>query len=279
MTSSGREQPFPVLLTFDLDAELLWTARDPKNANRPIALSQGSYGWREGMPRILRLLGDQGLCCTFFVPGLIVERHPELMERILKGGHEIAHHSHTHRWMEGLTEAEEREEFEKATEAIVRVSGRKPAGWRSPAAEINPWTMKLLLEYGFKYSSNFFDQDSPYKHIVKGEKTELVELPFAWVLDDAPFFLYSIQLVGRVMQPPSNVLEHWKAEFDTLYGENRYFLLAMHPQIIGRPSRITLLSDLIEYIRRHDRTRFMRCDEAVESLRAKLPWVASIPNQ
>jgi len=41
MTPNG----FPVMLTFDLDAETMWTSRDPKNAQRPIVMSQGAYGW------------------------------------------------------------------------------------------------------------------------------------------------------------------------------------------------------------------------------------------
>ena len=261
---------FLVLLTFDLDAELLWTARDPKNWQRPIALSQGAYGWRAGTPRILNLLAKHGIHCTFFIPGMVVEQHPELVKEIVAAGHEVAHHSYTHRWMESLSLAEERVEFEKGTAAIVKVTGRKPLGWRSPAAELNPHTMDLLLEYGFEYSSNFFDRDEPYKHLVNGRKTDLIEFPFAWVLDDAPFFLYSIQLVGRVMMAPSLVLEHWKAEFDTLYLENKYFLLAMHPQLIGRPSRITLLEQLIEHIRRHPRVWFARCDEAAHALAERL---------
>ena len=47
---------FPVLLSFDIDAETMWTGRDPKNAERPIVMSQGAYGWKVGMPRILDLL-------------------------------------------------------------------------------------------------------------------------------------------------------------------------------------------------------------------------------
>ncbi len=77
------------------------------------------------------------------------------------------------------------------------------------------------------------------------------------MLDDAPFFLYSIQLVGRVMMPPSAVFEHWSAEFDQLYREKKAFVLAMHPQIIGRPSRITLLERLINHIRQHESCAFL----------------------
>jgi peptidoglycan/xylan/chitin deacetylase (PgdA/CDA1 family) len=261
---------FPVLLTFDLDGELLWTARDPKNWNRPVALSQGAYGHRVGVDRILNLLAKHGLHVTFFVPGMIIERNRDVVQRIVDAGHEIAHHSYTHRWPETLTPEEEREEFEKTTAIIEDLTGRKPLGWRSPAAEFSPRTMDLLLEYGFLYSSNFFDRDEPYKHIVNGKKTDLIEFPFAWVLDDAPFFLYSIQLTGRIMMPPSLVLEHWMAEFETLYAENKCFVLAMHPQIIGRPSRITLLENLILKIKEHDDVCFARCDEVALALRDKL---------
>ena len=267
--SSAKNQTanFPVLLTFDLDAELLWTARDAKNWNRPVALSQGAYGYREGVPRILDLLSKHGLHCTFFVPGMIIERNRETVESILRAGHEIAHHSYSHRWVETLTPEEECEEFSKGIELIRELTGRRPRGWRSPAAEFSPRTMDLLLEHKFAYSSNFFDRDEPYKHVVNGRKTDLVEFPFAWVLDDAPFFLYSIQLTGRIMMPPSFVFEHWAAEFDRLHAEKgKCFVLAMHPQIIGRPSRIGLLERLINHIKQHRDVWIARCDEVAEAL-------------
>ena len=77
---------FPVLLSFDSDAETMWTARDPKNAGRPIVMSQGAYGWKVGMPRILDLLARYGLRVTFFVPGLVMEQRPAMVEAILKAG-------------------------------------------------------------------------------------------------------------------------------------------------------------------------------------------------
>jgi peptidoglycan/xylan/chitin deacetylase (PgdA/CDA1 family) len=91
------------------------------------------------------------------------------------------------------------------------------------------------------------------------------------VLDDAPFFLYSIQLTGRIMMPPSFVFEHWAAEFEGLHSETgKCFVLAMHPQIIGRPSRIELLERLIAHIRQHDDVWLARCDEVADSLSGKL---------
>ncbi len=119
--------------------------------------------------------------------------------------------------------------MDKGIDIIQRMTGRKPVGYRSPAAEFSPHTLRMLAEYGFGYSSNYFDDDSPYLHTIDGRLTDIVEFPFAWVLDDAPFFQYSITLPGRTMQAPSAVFEAWRREFDVLYREDRYFCLAMHP--------------------------------------------------
>ena len=230
MTANG----FPVMLTFDLDAETMWTSRDPKNAERPIVMSQGAYGWKVGARRILELLARYGIQATFFVPGLVIEQRPALIEAIMAGGHEIAHHSWSHAWIVNLSPEQEREEMAKGYEIIERATGRPPAGWRSPAAEFSSITLKLLREFGFRYSSNFFDDDSPYLHVIDGETTDLVEFPFPWVLDDAPFFQYSITLPGRTMQAPSAVLEAWSAEFDMLYA--RSGILARHAPADHRPA-------------------------------------------
>ena len=266
ITSKG----FPVLFTFDLDVETMWTSRDPKNAERPIIMSQGAYGWKVGLGRVLKLLNSYSVRATFFVPGLVIEQRPQVVDMILEKGHEIAHHSWSHKWIVNMSPEEEREEMSRGFEIIERTTGRPPAGYRSPAAEFSPITLELLQEYGFGYSSNYFDDDSPYLHVINGNLTDIVEYPFHWVLDDAPFFQYSITLPGRTMQAPSAVLEAWKMEFDMLYEEDREFVLAMHPQIIGRPSRIKALEGLIQHIQKHDDIWFGRCDEVANDLRPRL---------
>lgn len=263
-------QGFPVAITFDLDAETMWTGGKPERAEMPITMSQGRYGPKIAMGRILDLLDREGIKATFFTPGAVVEDHPAVIEDMLKRGHELAHHSHTHPWLPKLSEAEEREEMEKGIAAIKAASGKAPVGYRSPHGEFGPATMNLIHEYGFGYSSNFFDDDSPYLHAKDGKATKLVELPYAWSLDDAPYFLFSAHHFGRVVQTPDAVLEVWKAEFDGLYAEDRMFMLVMHPQIIGRPSRMKMLERLIAYIRKHPNLWFARCDEIADTMRPRL---------
>ncbi len=261
---------FPVMLTFDLDAETLWTGRDPANGQRPVTLSQGAYGWKVGAGRVLDLLERYGITATFFVPGFVIEQRRGLVEEILRRGHELAHHSYSHARVVDLSPEQEREEMEKGIELIRAVSGRPPAGYRSPAVEFSSRTLGLLVEHGFGYSSNFSDDDEPYLHAVDGRPSRIVELPFAWVLDDAPFFIYSSTLPGRTMHPPSAVLEGWIEEFEVLYREERAYVLTMHPQIIGRPSRIAMLEKLIRHIRSRPRVWFARCDQVADEVRPML---------
>ena len=266
VTSKG----FPLMLSFDLDAETMWTARDPSYAQRPILMSQGAYGWKVGMPRILKLLERYGVRATFFVPGLVAERNQALIKEVVALGHEVAHHSYSHRWIVNLKPEEEREEMERGMEALTRITGQRPRGWRSPAAEFSAITLDLLLEYGFDYSSNFFDDDSPYLLRIGGQTTRIVELPFRWVLDDAPFWQYSIVLPGRTLQAPSAVLEAWKSEFDTLYAEGRMMMLGMHPQIIGQPSRLKVLELFLEHVLAHEDVWIDRCDVISDDMRPLL---------
>ena len=148
VTSRG----FPLLLTFDLDAETMWTGRDPANAKRPVLMSQGAYGWKVGMPRVLNLLDRYQIKATFFIPGEVAERHAALVREVVDRGHEVAHHSYSHRWIVTLTPEEEREEMRKGMEILTSLAGVRPRGWRSPAAEFSDITLGLIQEYGFDYS-------------------------------------------------------------------------------------------------------------------------------
>lgn len=67
-----------VMLSFDVDGEALWIARDPALADRPIHMSMGAYGPKTGVPRILRILDRHDIKAGFFIPGWTMERYPEM---------------------------------------------------------------------------------------------------------------------------------------------------------------------------------------------------------
>lgn len=272
MNSSG----FPLFLTFDLDAETMWTARDPSYVNRPVLMSQGAYGWKTGIWRIMDLLRRYGIRTTFFIPGLIVEQRPHVVEALLKDGHEIAHHSYTHSWVTKLTPEQEREEMERGFQAIKHATGYAPRGYRSPIGELTPTTLRLIKEYGFGYSSNFADSDSPYFLTIDGQTTEIVELCWRWVMDDAAHYIYQPAVIGgRSMPDPRAVMDTWISEFDVLHAEpGSMMMIAMHPELSGQPSRLAALEGFIKHALSQGDVRIGRCDEVTEALRGQIKTAA-----
>jgi peptidoglycan/xylan/chitin deacetylase (PgdA/CDA1 family) len=239
-----------VTFSFDLDAETLWMSRNPDNCNRPVTLSLGAYGYKEAVPRIVKLFKKYGLCSTFFIPGWVVERHEDLIRALRDLGHEVGHHGYLHEWPDTLELAREKEIMEKGIEIITKATGQRPVGYRSPAAEFSENTVRLLVENEFDYSSNMMDSDLPYKHRLEGEPTSLVELPFKWHIDDAVHFMFAIRPPARNrIAEPAGVFEMWKMEFDALYDECGWLNFCLHPQIIGQPHRMRYLEDLIVHIK------------------------------
>jgi peptidoglycan/xylan/chitin deacetylase (PgdA/CDA1 family) len=155
---------YPVLLTFDVDAESLWISRDPNHAKKPVIMSQGRYGVTSALPRILKLLKTYNIPSSFFVPGWVIERHSEAIKQIVNEGHEIGHHGYLHEWPDTLNYEQEKEIMEKGIDIIQKLTGSRPKGYRSPAWEFSPNTLEFLKEYGFVYSSNMMDSDEPYIH-------------------------------------------------------------------------------------------------------------------
>jgi peptidoglycan/xylan/chitin deacetylase (PgdA/CDA1 family) len=239
-----------VMLSFDFDAESLWLSRDPENRFRPGTLSQGRYGAVVGVPKIIELLDQRELRATFFIPGWTVENHPGPSELILSRGHEVGHHGYLHEWISHEHPEKEEEALQKGLEALKTRLGVTPRGYRSPAWETTPNMMSLLTRYGFAYDSSMMDHINPYRHVLSDGKKGPVELPVSWSLDDAPFMMFSAR-TPRTIVSPDHLLSLWKAEFSEIRDWGGLFVLTMHPQFSGRPSRIALLRDLIVWMQSH----------------------------
>jgi peptidoglycan-N-acetylglucosamine deacetylase len=231
--------------TFDFDAEEVWLADDPANADRPGVLSVGTYGAKVAVPLILDLLRRHALKATFFVPGRVAERYPDRVREIIADGHEIGHHGYTHTPPSKLSPAAEEDELVRAL-AILRDLGGDPVGYRSPSWDFSPQTTDLLERHGFAYSSNLMDDLRPYRH----EGKRLVELPIQWILDDAPHFWFdSVGGWNRRISAPSEVREIWESEFRGIRDLGGSFILTMHPQVIGHRYRMMMLDRLIQHMK------------------------------
>ena len=236
-------------ISFDLDGESPWIHRDPALAERPLHMAMGAYGPKTGAPRILDVLDRYGIKAGWYIPGWIIERYPDLCREIVRRGHEVGQHGYLHEkpfFLAGVAEEEE-QLLVKTLDVFKKILDVRPLGSRVPSADPSKHSMGLLKKHGFVYHSNFMDSDLPYCHATP--HGELVELPTAWCNNDWPFFGFSaVPPVGNGIWSQEDVFEIWKEEFEGAYAEGGFFNLMGHPQVIGRPSRMRMVSRLLELI-------------------------------
>ncbi|KVK80462.1 hypothetical protein WS90_18030 [Burkholderia cepacia] len=111
-------------------------------------------GLELGHPRILKLLENLHIRCTYFAEGYAAILHPDEMRAWHAAGHEIAVHGWKHEhWPDIASREEEDRLVELAVTSIHSVTGERPIGFRPPALAINPWTDDVLAAHGIRYVS------------------------------------------------------------------------------------------------------------------------------
>ncbi|ELZ98022.1 putative polysaccharide deacetylase [Haloferax mucosum ATCC BAA-1512] len=113
---------------------------------------------------VLDLLADHGVSATFFVVGEVAIEYPDLVRRLVREGHEVGSHGHTHTPLFELTpEAFERELSESA-DAIRSAAGVEPLGFRAPNFSVTretAWAFDVLEASQYRYDSSVFPVRTP----------------------------------------------------------------------------------------------------------------------
>lgn len=259
-----------VALSFDFDAETLWfrTMKQPF----PGQMSRGEYGARAGMPRILALLKQYEINATFFVPGWTADTYPQLIETVYADGHEIGHHGYEHEYVVNKGRDVELAVLQQGIESLKRLTGDVPKGYRSPAGNTGPHTFDLLLDHGFVYDSSLVGDDQPYWVTAGQSGRPLLEVPYSWEMTDTPHFLFSYVPYYAGMSSQEKVYEIWHAEFAGAYQEQGFLCIVMHPQVIGRRSRMAMLERLIQCMRQHDDVWFATHLDVAQAWQALHPY-------
>ncbi len=111
------------------------------------------------MDRILALFERTGVRATFFTLGWIAERYPNVVKRIVAGGHELASHGYGHLRASDQTRAEFDNDIRSAKALLEDIGGQAVLGYRAPSFSIgrdNLWALDALLEAGYRYSSSIY---------------------------------------------------------------------------------------------------------------------------
>jgi peptidoglycan/xylan/chitin deacetylase (PgdA/CDA1 family) len=101
------------------------------SSRRALALTFDD-GPSESTPALLEMLTAHHVSATFFQCGVNVGRLPEIAREVVRRGHEVGNHSHTHPRFYFRKSGFIREELARAQRAIEDTTGVSPALYRAP---------------------------------------------------------------------------------------------------------------------------------------------------
>lgn len=217
----------------------------PHNVRDLGAESIHEYESRAGVWRTLRLLDDEDVKVTFFTTAVALETNPEVGPAIREGGHEACFHGW--RWEEAwpLAFEEEKDRIHRSIDVFRDTVGERPYGcyWRY-APSVN--TRTILIQEGFLYDSNAYNDDLPYFADVDGK--QLLVIPYSLTYNDGRFVMAS----GQGYSSPSDFVDICKRALDELWGEGalgypKMMSIGLHPRWIGQAGRISALREFISY--------------------------------
>lgn len=243
-------------LGFDLDGETIWRNKARRLNNGTTFIkgpSIGAYGPKKGAERILELLNEFGFKATWFIPAVMIEEHSRIIEKILEGGHEIAHHGFDHTGRYGDTLSEQQEYIGRSQDIFIKYTGIRAYGMR-PTGTLLPETEKWLYdEGGFIYSSAGTSGEGKGYYYVNNEATKGINIPCRdEQMDDyVQTVLHSYPAVLEGMPRIASydvVYSNWIRELEGMVKYENVGSSAFHPQIAGTPGRAVMLEKFCGYI-------------------------------
>lgn len=254
---NGSKVAVSFVVNFEEGAEYTISDGDDRNesvyeviAGRPDADpcidSHFEYATRVGWWRLADLFAEYSARFTLSSCGRAVERSPWLAQDAVERGHEVS--AHGYRWEEhaGMDEAAERASIAATVDAIERATGRRPVGWHTRSASSTN-TRRLLVEAGFLYDSDAYNDDTPY-YVNVGDRPHLV-LPYAFDSNDMQFqHTQRFSTAGEFAQYVCDAYD-WLAK----EGERmpRMLSIGLHLRMIARPGRMKSVVAILRHMAAH----------------------------
>ena len=108
----------------------------------------------QGIDKILEWLRKNDTFATFFMVGELLESKPELLDKVLDNGHEIAFHTMYHT---RLDTPNFKEKFEEEIKKFAELTKGKSRGFRAPTFSLNnssAWLIDVLTDNNYIYDSS-----------------------------------------------------------------------------------------------------------------------------
>ncbi|MFS0784738.1 polysaccharide deacetylase family protein [Bacillus sp. 1P06AnD] len=132
---------------YEMKGDVVW---EGKTTKKMVALTfdDGPHELYTG--QILDILAKHRMKATFFVSGSKIERHPEVLYRVFKEGHEIGNHTYNHIYNKHITSGKLEKELLDTERIIQKVTGQKPTLYRPVGGLFNNRMIETAVKNGYK---------------------------------------------------------------------------------------------------------------------------------
>ncbi|WP_425261226.1 polysaccharide deacetylase family protein [Rubrivivax sp. RP6-9] len=251
----GRSLAVSFVVNFEEGAEFSVSDGDPRNEAvyevidrqdgiDPCIDSHFEYGTRVGWWRLADLFAAHGAPFTLSSCGRAVQRLPWLARDAVDRGHEVSGHGWRWQTAAGLDAAAEARVIDDTVAAITAATGQRPLGWHTRSVS-TPHTRRLLVERGFLYDSDAYNDDTPYLVPVDGRQ-HLV-LPYAFDTNDMQFQHTQRFSTGREFAEYVCAAADWLAREGAT--RPRMLSVGLHLRMVTRPARIGAVEQVLQHLR------------------------------
>ncbi len=238
-----------VSVIFDDGLDAVAQAPDLKGRSKSFSVWQ--YGATRGVERLCNAFADAGISTSWFVPGIVAEKHEELLRDVVVPHHEIESHGWNFERYDAMSTPAAIELLKRSREKLSAIASNQVSGFRLPAGNWPRHFDRLLVEAGYSWSASLNGDDVPYSH-----SSSLVEIPVHIELEDRPYFQFNFTPAfpkGQSRIPSYEaVLGNWIAEFDAYRRYGLCYVIQLRPEWTGTPGRIALVEALLAHINSFD---------------------------
>ena len=192
---SDNKEHSRIALTFDLESDCPPYLTSTKSVTR-------------GLPRVLGLLEEYNIRCTFFVTGRVAKKYPKVIKK-MSSTHEIGCHGYNHEMFNSMT-GKKQEILRRSKELLEDITGADVSGFRAPYLKICEELFIVLNDLDFSYDSSIGTFMSTHREI-KNKSIKEYKLVIPNVILRFPGGMRKFKVVCHTSNFPVLFFHPWEA--------------------------------------------------------------------
>ncbi len=193
---------------------------------------------------ILRVMETERASFTFPIVASIASQKPELLQRILDHGMELAIHGYTHVRYSLLSEEAQRLDMDRAFSTFKRL-GLPTPGFRAPYNSYTSGTIRMLDGYGLLwdigigYRTEHRNKTDFFRVMIGDRESSYVCAPLNIWSDD--------RMIDQYHLPTPEISKILRRILESARAQKALVMFDLHPIRIGQPQYVKALEEVIRY--------------------------------